>query len=356
MTQNITKQEMIDSIKEAKQQLPEGENLSFMKFRELADTPVHRARTLFGGWNKAKKAAGLDDIHVVTKRSDEEIIKDLKDYAEEHGEPVKLKDFAEKQEYSEGTVQRFGAFHKLAEEAGVKPFHGRTKKKHVIEAVNSYEGEREKLNEKNLVSHFEDYDDYVLYSRKFNIPEIIREEGFEYIEREEMEDIVAEELASRAGSKFLDRKELKRIAEDVAGFQPFPSSNGYGFKKLEEVMERNGYDITIPKGTGAIYIDDGRYDDEDEYRITMMEKLKNQNSNLPEDEEIEEDRLDLLIETIGMGIGFTGAFAGLAYLETYLTQKELTEHLDVSEVTVRKNAQRISEEFDIEYPDAKRRG
>jgi hypothetical protein len=96
-----------------------GKTPTVVDMHEEGDYSPERYQEVFGGWNEALEAAGLDPDEMGTKRiPDRELLAELQRLYTELGEPPTQRDMTERGEYSNRTYQlRFGSWSAALQEA-----------------------------------------------------------------------------------------------------------------------------------------------------------------------------------------------------------------------------------------------
>lgn len=350
-----TREEMLQDLRKAEEKIDRDKTISKAKYDTIGNIPSWKIRLEFNGWNNAKKQAGLETNTQRHNVGREKVIEILQRHAEEYGEPIQLTEVTEKQNISQQTLKQGKAFHEICDEAGVEPLK-RPIEVDIEQIVEEYYPDREKLNFIHVTRTNELR--RIGCQQVAEIKKRIRESDIEYQTEKELEEEAAQVVIDEIGQGFHDAKDMRETLKEEIGIDPYKANRG--IQNLYDALEEKGVRVrpNQPHGSAnSAYIDTGSYDNEDAYTAFMREKFIKFNEMLGEDYELSEEYFKRAMEESGKGYSFKGTFAGLAYIDTELTQKELSERLPVSVVTVRNRYQKLvhGEDIDVDAEAVKQK-
>ena len=334
----ISKEMIIEDLKESSKK-DDDNYLSTYDYAEHGSFSVTMIRKKFGSWKNALKAADLnyENSNVRKKVSREEVIQEIKRLHEELGDINSVK-FAEESKYSYAVVQKLDeSWSDLLDELGIetKRYDGLSKEDMLEEARNEIDfvGNTLKHDRINKLSM-----SVATVRNKFGGLEKFYKEAGVWVDEDTVLEKTAKDCEGSLDQGFYSVSEVRNILREQT---EIPIGNG-NMNTIEVLKKMEGIKFRRDKAGNRIYIDTGRFDSKESYMNHLVSKFWELNNKLDEENQI--DEFDGWKEMIGRGYSPTGSFAAIAYIKNDdVTQKQIGQKLDCTEVTIRNNTERYED-------------
>ena len=331
---SVSDQELLDEMRRVadilgKENITNGE---FQEHKEIKGSPRYR----FGSWNQAKKKASLD---INTTTTPEETKKDIieagKKVADDEYIKNTLTNVAREAEASYQTViAHFTSKELFKHELDVQPYKNVKTDKQILEEAGRLKAKKEVVRPADF--------------KKIASTERLESVCINLAEYEtDLPYRVAEYINDNFGHGFTRQKHIVEAVEDELGFKPFHACT------VEEVVEafNEEFDSEISRvtkgGHSVMYLDSGRYDNEEKYRKQMKKKWKGYQQELGKDLSTysypQQALHDIYFELCSKGVSPKSAFSSIAYVVTDYSQKKVGNKVGCSQVTIREHCEEVEE-------------
>lgn len=330
----ISKEELLEDIKKCSEEV---DYLSKRKYDDIGKCSISTVRNKFENWTEAKKKAGLEVKS--SSISKEELKEDIrKTFEEMDGNRITLNEYEKYGKYSIGPISNYG-WNDLLEELDIDTYDPVSKipREEIIDRLK----DMEPVGVGNISNRFNESDDInkkTVENRFNSVRDALKEAGV-WVTKEESLELIYE-VIKEMDDGYHKIGNFKEEIKEKTGFSI--TNTGISTNDIEEYCEDKDVRISFNGSRTRIYVEtQNRYENKDKYDQYLIDKFNNFNDLF----DISTEDFETFKEYIGKGYSPSGIFAALIYIENEdMTQSEISEKLDVSEVTLRKLHEKIEKE------------